>query len=344
MRQERPADDADLPYLPAPGPDRGGARFPVLVGVAVLLHASLMGAAFLWERVWSPPPPPQPETIVVELVAEPPAPASEPEPAPQETAPEPQQEAQQEAPPEPEEKVELPPAVPLDLAPAFDAPKSAQNDSELTIGDKGAGPAVIADLKEPPIPEPEKLPPEPAKPAPAPEPPPPEPIKAETQPAPQDAPPAEPLPPDPDGVPALAQPTPAAKPETENAQADKPEAPDAKRFAFFAPVPKMEFESGPKTSRAPPGNAQDSYTATLYGMIVPLVRVPPGLPPISRRRPLQVEFVVDGRGRLAGVAVSKSSGVPSLDIAVVYAIRQAAPFPPTPHGKPLPLVLDYEPP
>jgi outer membrane biosynthesis protein TonB len=36
--------------------------------------------------------------------------------------------------------------------------------------------------------------------------------------------------------------------------------------------------------------------------------------------------------------------VPSLDIAVLYAIRQAAPFPPTPHGKPLPLVLDYEPP
>ena len=46
------------------------------------------------------------------------------------------------------------------------------------------------------------VPPEPAKPAPAPEPPPPEPLKAETQPAPQDAPPAEPLPPDPDGVPA----------------------------------------------------------------------------------------------------------------------------------------------
>ena len=173
MRQERPAGDADLPYLPAPGPDRGGARFPVLIGVAVLLHVSLMGAAFLWERVWSPPPAPQPETIVVELVAEPPAPEPEPASPPQETAPEQQQEAQEEAPPEPEEKVELPPAVPLDLAPAFDAPKSAQNDTELTIGDKGAGPAVIADLKEPPTPEPEKLPPEPAKPAPAPEPPPP---------------------------------------------------------------------------------------------------------------------------------------------------------------------------
>jgi len=343
MRQGRRADDADLPYLPAPGPDQGGARFPVLIGLALLLHVSLMGAAFLWEGVWSPSPPPQPEPIVVELVAEPPTP--EPEPAPQEAAPEPQQEAQQEPPPAPEEKVELPPAVPLDLAPAFDAPKSAQNDTELTIGDRGAGPAVLAEAKEPPTPEPEKLPPEPAKPAPAPERPP-EPLEAEAQPAPQEAPPAEPLPPDPDGVPALAQPTPAARPETEmeTTDKDKPEAPDAKRFAFFAPVPKMEFENGPKPSRAPSGSAEDSYTATLYGMIVPLVRVPPGLPPLSRRRPLQVEFVVDGRGRLAGAAVTRSSGVQSLDIAVLYAIRQAAPYPPTPHGKPLPLVLDYEPP
>jgi protein TonB len=309
------------------------------------MHASLVGAAFLWESVWSPPLAPQPEPIIVELVAETPEPAAEPEPAPppQETAPEPPKEdAQQEPPPQPEEKVELPPAVPLDLAPAFDAPRSAQNDSELTIGDKGAGPAVVAELKEPPTPEPEQPPPVPAKAAPAP--PPPEPVNAEAQLAPQEATPAEPLPPDPDGVPALAQPTPAAKPETENAESDKPEAPDAKRFAFFAPVPKMEFESGAKPSRAPPGNAQDSYTATLYGMIVPLVRVPPGLPPLSRRRPLQVEFVVDGRGRLAGAMVTKSSGVPSLDIAVLYAIRQAAPYPPTPHGKPLPLVLDYEPP
>ena len=343
MRQGLRADDA-RPRLPGSGPDGGSARFPVMVGVAILMHLGLLGAAFLWESFWSPPSAPQPEPIIVELVTEPPPPEPEPEPAPKEMAPEPQQEARQEPPPAPEEKVALPPAVPLDLAPAFDAPKSAQTDSELTIGDAGAGPAVVAERREPPTPEPEKLPPEPAKAAPAPEPPPSEPVKVETQPSPQEAPPAEALPPDPEGVPALAQQTPAAPTETQNAPSEKPEAPDAKRFAFFAPVPKMEFESSPKPSRTPPGNAQDSYTATLYGMIVPLVRVPPGLPPISRRRPLQVEFVVDGRGRLAGAAVTKSSGVPSLDIAVLYAIRQAAPYPPTPHGKPLPLVLDYEPP
>ena len=106
----------------------------------------------------------------------------------------------------------------------------------------------------------------------------------------------------------------------------------------------MEFESGSKQSRTPPGNANDTYTSRLYGMIVPNVRLPGGLPSASRRRPLKVEFVVDGQGRLAGAAVVRSSGIPALDIAVLYAIRQASPFPPTPHGKPLPLVLDYEPP
>ena len=73
-------------------------------------------------------------------------------------------------------------------------------------------------------------------------------------------------------------------------------------------------------------------------MIMPLVRVPPG---IRRPRPIQIDFVVDGRGRLAGAVVARSSGVPSLDVAVLYAIRQAAPFPPTPEGKPVTLTLDY---
>ena len=334
------------------GQPMSGKRFAAVLSAAILLHASLIGAGVLWESFWSPPPEPQPEAIAVDLVEEPPAP--EPEAAPEEKPPEPEEEPKQEPPPQPEppppappeEKVELPPAVPLDLPPAFDAPKSSQNDQELTKGDMLSEQPVAAAPQETPPPDPQKPAPEPAKPTPAPEPPP-EPVKAEARPAPQDAPPLETPPLDPEGVPALAQAPPVENVEAEATvpeKPEKPEAPDAKRFAFFAPVPKMEFESSAKPSRAPAGKAEDSYTATLYGMIVPLVRVPPGLPSSARRRPLQVEFVVDGRGRLAGAAISRSSGVPSLDIAVLYAIRQAAPFPPTPHGKPLPLVLDYEPP
>ena len=330
-----------------PGPDAGAARVSFGLVAAVLLHVMMIGGGFLWGLLQKTPEA-QPEPIAVELVEEPQQPDPQPQPE-QEKPSEPQQEASRDEPSPPQEKAELPPAVPLDLAPAFDAPKSASNDQELSIGDKGPGEMAVVAAPEPPQPPtPEKPPLEPPKPDPLPEPAKSEPVKSEAAPAPQetvqDAPPVEPLPPDPEGVPALAQPTPETKPETDKAGADKPEPPDPKRFAFFAPVPKMEFESGPKESRAPAGNALDSYTTRLYGMIVPLVRPPSGLPPVSRRRPVQVEFVVDGRGRLAGAVVTRSSGVPALDIAVLYALRQAAPYPPTPHGKPLPLVLDYEPP
>ncbi len=315
-----------------PGPDNRSARFSTGLVVAVLLHSLLLGGGLIWEWLRPKPPEPQPDPIAVELVEEP-APPEQPQEQAQEDKPEPPPQPEQQAaqePPPPEEKVELPPAVPLDLEPAYDAPKAASNEQELTIGDKAAGDMAASALEpQPPAPEPE---------------PPQETLKSEAQPAPQDAPPDEPLPPDPDGLPAFAQPTPVEKPETDKTDADKPEPPDPKRFAFFAPVPKMEFESGPKQSQSASGNATDTYTTRLYGMIVPLVRIPPGLPPASRRRPLQIEFVVDARGRLAGAAVVRSSGVPALDIAVLYAIRQAAPYPPTPHGKPLPLVLDYEPP
>ena len=329
------------------GPQERAARVSFGLAAAIALHVLLLGSGFILALLQKQPAP-EPEPIAVELIEEPKPEEAQPEPPVQEKAPEPQQEVKQEEAPPPEEKAELPPAVPLDLAPAFDAPKSAQNDEVLTIGDKGPG--EMAAISAPDVvqqPTLEKPPLEPPKALPEPDPPQ-EPVKAEAPPAPQetaqDAPPVEPLPPTPDGVPALAQPAPESTPETQKVEADKPEVIDPKRFAFFAPVPKMEFESGPKESKAPAGNANDIYTTRLYGMIVPLVRVPAGLPPISRRRPLQVEFIVDGSGKLVRAVVTRSSGVPSLDIAVLYALRQAAPYPPTPHGKPLPLVLDYEPP
>jgi protein TonB len=343
------AGKADRLNLAGPGVGGPSAPFVIFVVIGLVLHASLIGFVLLWEGFFSPPRNPEPEPIAVELVEEPP----QPEPAPKEEPPaEEQKEAQQEPPPPPEqqaqaepepppepEKAELPPTVPLDEAPAYDAPKSAQNDKELTLGDATSGPPVAAMLPEPPLPEPLKPPAEPERPPPAP-------VKAEAQTAQQDAPPVPPLPPEPDGVSAQAPSSPVDAAEDEKAEPEKQDQtdkPDAKRFAFFAPLPKMEFETGGKPSRAPSGNAEATYTSTLYGMIVPLVRIPPGLPPSARRRPLRVEFVVDGRGNLVASVLSRSSGVPSLDIAALAAIRQAAPFPPTPHGKSLGLVLDYSP-
>jgi len=339
------ASSADRLTEPGLRPGGGPARVGAFLLLGLLLHAALFGAAFLWEGVWSPTP--EPEPISVELVEE--APPPEP-PAPEKPREEPQQ-AQQTPPPaaeeqakeeqqEPEklEKAELPPTVPLDLPAAYDAPKSAQNDAELTFGDKAPEAPLAAALQEQKPPDPAPWPPEPPKIQPEQQPTPPEPVTAQAPPAPQEAPPVEPSLPDPDGVPTQAGAAPVEK-----AAPDKPEAPDAKRFAFFAPLPKMEFETSGKQSRAPSGNAESTYTSTLYGMIVPLVRVPEGLPPAAWRRPLRVEFVVDGQGRLAALSLTRSSGAPSLDLAAISAVRRAAPFPPTPHGKPLGLVLDYAP-
>ena len=333
--------------LTRPGRGQGmvSARFSTFLALGLLLHAALFGAAFLWDSHFSPPPPPEP--IAVELVEEPP----QPEPQAEEQPKEEQKEAQKEPPqtpeekqaePEPEKQAELPPTVPLDLQAATDAPKSSQTDAELTIGDKTPEAPLAVVRQEQPAPDPAPRPPEAPIPTPEPAKPASEPVKAEL--APPEAPPVEPLPLAPDGVPEQAQATPPEKAEPEKPEPqEKAETPDAKRFAFFAPLPKMEFESGGKQSRAPAGGAEASYTSTLYGMIVPLVRVPMGLPPSARRRPLRIEFVVDGRGRLVGLTLSRSSGVPSLDVAALAAVRQAAPYPPTPHGQALGLVLDYSP-
>ena len=343
MLEKLRASTADR--LTWPGAWGGGAsaRFTMFLLVVLFVHVAVIGGGLLWEGFRSPPPPQEPEPISVEVVEEPAPQEKPPEPAPPPPPPAPEPQPQQ----DPDaEKPELPPTVPLDEAPAHDAPKSARNDAALTTGDNTQGPPVVAALPEQSPPAPTPMP-EPAKPVPEPAPMP-EPVKAEPQAQPKEEPPAPALPPDPDGVPANAQATPpeAAEPpklEPDPTESEKPETPDAKRFAFFAPLPKMDFDTGANPSRAPSGAADSTYTSMLYGMIVPLVRVPPGLPAASRRRPLRVEFVIDGRGRLVASMISRSSGVPFLDMAALAAVRQAAPFPPTPHGKPLGLVLDYAP-
>ena len=357
------ASDPDRRLRPGSGRGRvGGAlRALVFLGFALLLHASLIGAGFLWEMFWSPPP--ESEPVTVELVVEPPAPDPAPQEKPpekpqEEKPPEPAPEAKKEPPPaeqkqeeaakEPdEEKVEMPPTVPLDEPPATDAPKSTQNDTELTIGDASATQPILGAPQAAPTPEPEKPVEEAAKPTPTPTPTPvAEPAKPAAQPPLAEPAPPETAPPDPQGVPVRAQAAPdetADPAEREPESEAKPETPASNRFAFFAPLPKMEFEGGAKASRALSGNAEATYTSTLYGMIVPLVRLPPGLPTASKRRPVRIEFVVDGNGRLAASAITRSSGVPILDFAALSAVRMASPFPPTPHGKPLGLVLDYGP-
>jgi len=331
-------------------------RFVVLLGLCFALHISLLLAAFLGEDFLAKAPI-QPQVIPVELIEETP-----PEPTPEQVQEKPEEKPEQQAeekaaepPPPPKEqqepeKAEAPPP-PVNLEPASDFARV----SEREIENKTAGGPVVAEREEPapvaqaeppreveqpkveqkPLPEPAKL--EPAKPAP--------PVAQ----APETAPTPAAPPPEPEGLLAAAeappietsQPPEAASEPAPAPESTQPENPIGKRFAFFDPLPKMEFDAGVKTSRAPSGTAPANYNSTLYGMIVPLIRFPPGVQNLPRRGPAAVGFIVDARGRLAQITIVKASGVPSIDLAVVAAIRQAAPYPPPPNGLPLGLEMHY---
>ena len=333
-------------------------RFAVLVSLCFAVHVGLFTAAFLAEDLLVKTPP-QPQVIPVELVEEqPPEPLQEPAQEKAEEKPEekPQEQAQEKAaePPPPQEqqeaeKVEPPPPTDLKLEAATDFARVAERQQEdvTPAGPSTAQreePAPVAQFTPPQAVEPPK-----AESRPQPEPVKQEPVKAEPPmaQAPDKSPPPDPLPPEPEGLLAgaeapSAQTTPSAEATPEDAPPPtEPENPIAKRFAFFEPVPKMDFDVGAKASRAPPGAGPDNYLTTLYGMIVPLIRIPPGAQQIGRRSPASVGFAVDGRGRLLTISIIKASGVPSIDLAVVAAIRQAAPYPPTPNGQPLGLAYHY---
>jgi len=336
----------------------GDKRFAVLVSLCFALHVGLLTVAFMAEDMLVKTPP-EPQVIPVELVEEqPPEPLPEPVQEKPEEKPEekPQELAQEKAaePPPPQEqqeveKVEPPPPTDLKLDPATDFARVAERQQEDVTS---RGPSTAE--REEPAPIAQAQPPQPveqpkAEARPQPEPVKQEPVKPEPPmaQAPEKSPPPDPQPPEPEGLLAGAEAPPAQTTETAEAApeaaqpAAEPENPIAKRFAFFEPVPKMEFDVGAKASRAPPGAGPDNYLTTLYGMIVPLIRIPPGAQQIARRSPAAIGFAVDGRGRLLTISVIKASGVPSIDLAVVAAIRQAAPYPPTPNGQPLGLAYHY---
>jgi protein TonB len=149
--------------------------------------------------------------------------------------------------------------------------------------------------------------------------------------------PAEPTPPLEENLKeALPQQAPEAPPMPQ-----QPEKSFAEKFGTFQPVPDMDFEAAaPRTPMA--GQAANSYNATLYGMIVPLVKIPPR-PPGNNPYRGQIAFTVDGNGKLVQVALMQPSGIPELDASAVAAVRKAAPFPRPPGGQPLHLYFSYAP-
>lgn len=134
---------------------------------------------------------------------------------------------------------------------------------------------------------------------------------------------------------------PQQAPETPPAP-QQPEKSFAERFGNFQPVPDMEFDAAaPRTPMA--GQAANTYNATLYGMIVPLVKIPPRPPGSTKAHRGQIGFMIDGTGKLVQVALMQPSGIPELDASAVAAVRKAAPYPRPPGGLPVQLYFSYAP-
>lgn len=80
-----------------------------------------------------------------------------------------------------------------------------------------------------------------------------------------------------------------------------------------------------------------NYPGKVQSRIRRSVRVPSEYKRMSASMSVRVRFTIGASGDLSGLSITRSSGIPELDQAVVEGIRRAAPFPalPTEWGKPV---------
>ena len=171
-------------------------------------------------------------------------------------------------------------------------------------------------------------------------------------------PPEQPAPPEPE--PAKPEPEQAPqeafdfKPATDAPRAsdeDKPEQktqiePEQEKPKIADPwglqmqLPPLEFETPAPKSNLMKGQAERTYSSTVYAMIMGKLSVPE--PRQAGRRHVKVTFGVDSAGTIFQSAVIIRSGDAQLDAAVLDAVRQAGPLPPPPNGGPIYLIFDLE--
>jgi protein TonB len=137
----------------------------------------------------------------------------------------------------------------------------------------------------------------------------------------------------PDGEPLKAAEKPSPEPEQTKAAEAAPE-----------PVKQQTSEdilaAALRYAPAGGGNAEATYLSTVYGQVAAhlnLRKITGG----RRFKPGEVGFYIDYGGAFAGGKVTKSSGLPDLDAAVLAAIRAAGPFPLPPTGTGLTLIFRF---
>lgn len=305
-----PVERLDAPEPLTPAERRGYAL--ALIAAAVL-HLLIPLSFFLYYWLWPPKIPTAVQEIPVEVVVEEPPPKPKPKP--------------------PEQKPQPPPEA---EKPAYDAP-AAPTKEKVNRDSPDKTTEAKAAPETPPPPNPGAPPKAESQ---APEPKPADQQKEAT------APPAHDLTPSPEGeLPADTNP----KEEDNPAHAAAPAAPLAppNKAHVGTPTPTIEDLPEYKFARAieqapvAGGNAESRYLTIIYGMIKAHLHESPSLHIDQANRHGIVDFYVDEGGNLVGRRLIASSGSPNLDIAVMAAIAEAAPYPAPPHWSPIGLNYNF---
>jgi len=137
---------------------------------------------------------------------------------------------------------------------------------------------------------------------------------------------------------------PPAAPQAEE-KPSPPNAPDPRAPApVGAPLPTAEVLPDYKIAHAATespvvgGNADTSYLTIVFGVIKKHMPNPSGYRPTKEGA---VAFMVDEAGNLVWRHLVTPSGSPSLDLAMMNAIAQAAPYPHPPNWQPRSMKLVY---
>lgn len=302
------ADAIDHLALP-PSPtaaERRGLKLALIAAAALHL---LIPLAIVAISAFAPRPVPPLQEIPVEIVVEKPPP------------------------PKPAGEKPKPPPQPEDEKPAYDAPSAATQEkaNRESADTKTMAPSAKAEPSQTPgAPQESKEPPAAQV------------QKAQAAPIPQEAPPAK-------NADTRAAPTPAAE-EAEAAppapipgeKPAPPPAPPAKTPPGTPPpsaevLPEYKFAHAATESPIIGGSADTRYFTIVYGMIRARLHEP-GVPPPHGGA---IVFALDETGNLLARKIVTSSGSPNLDMAVMNAIAEAAPYPAPPGWQPKALRLTY---
>jgi len=296
---------------PAPASaDRRALLYALLAAGALHLVLAL-GLVLIYAL--APPPAPPAEEIPVEVVVEPPPPPKS----------------------EPQKEQPKPPPTPDDERPAYDAPSAptqekanrespddktqaparAEPSHEFGAPQKSETPAAAQEQKADASPPPEQA----------------KPVAEAERPATETPAPAE-------GEAPPAAPQADEKPSPPKAPDPRAPAPVGAPLPTAEVLPQYQFAHAATESPVVGGNADTRYFTIVFGMIKRHLREPSGPRP---SRGGAVIFTVDETGNLVERHVAASSGSQSLDMAVMNAIAEAAPYPPPPNWQPRSMKLVY---